>query len=111
MDALRGVVVLGVLDTGLAYIWNYRLITDDGPTVISTVTYLIPVVAVLFGAAVLGESVSLQVLAGMVIILAGVGLVRRTARQRPSPAVPARPRFDIQPIPASGPRYVSMSGS
>jgi len=78
LDALGSVIVLGVLGTGIAYILNYRLITDDGPTVASTVTYLIPVVAVLFGVAVLGESLSLRVLAGMIVVLAGVGLVRRT---------------------------------
>jgi hypothetical protein len=32
--------------TGAAYVLNYRLITDEGPTATSTVTYLLPVVAV-----------------------------------------------------------------
>lgn len=76
-DALGSVVVLGVLGTGIAYILNYRIVTDDGPTLASTVTYLIPVIAVLFGAAVLAESLSPRVLAGMVIVFVGVGLVRR----------------------------------
>ncbi len=87
VDALGSVVILGVLGTGIAYILNYRLILDDGPTVASTVTYLIPVVAVLFGVAVLDESLSLRVLAGMLVVLAGVSLVRRTA------AAPARPQI------------------
>ncbi|MGH3781555.1 MAG: DMT family transporter, partial [Pseudonocardiaceae bacterium] len=78
-DAVGSVAVLGLLGTGIAYILNYRLITDDGPTVASTVTYLIPVVALLFGVAVLGESLNLRVLAGMAVVLAGVGLVRRSA--------------------------------
>lgn len=91
-DALGSVVVLGVLGTAIAYIVNYRLITDDGPTVASTVTYLIPVVAVLFGAAALGESLSLRVLAGMIVVLAGVELVQRTTARPPIPAAaPARP--------------------
>src|SRR5579884_3093845 len=80
-DAGGSVIVLGVLDTGIAYILNYRLITDDGSTVASTVTYLIPVAAVLLGMVTLGESLGLRVFAGMVVVLAGVGLVRRTARQ------------------------------
>ena len=55
-------------------------------------TYLIPVVAVLFGAAALGESLTLQVYVGMVVVLAGVGLVQRTAVRPPIPvAAPARP--------------------
>lgn len=85
-DAVGSVAVLGLLGTGIAYILNYRLITDDGPTVASTVTYLIPVVAVLFGVAVLGESLSIRVLAGMAVVLAGVGLVRRSAGRSPDPA-------------------------
>jgi hypothetical protein len=68
MDALGSVIVLGALGTGIAYILNYRLITDDGATVASTVTYLIPVVAVLFGMVALGESLSLRVLSGMLVV-------------------------------------------
>ncbi|MFL6078025.1 MAG: DMT family transporter [Mycobacteriales bacterium] len=81
-DAAGSLAVLGLLGTGIAYLLNYRLITDDGPTLASTVTYLIPVMAVLFGAAVLGESLNGRELAGMVVVLAGVGLVRtvRTVR-------------------------------
>jgi len=94
-DALGSVAVLGLLGTGIAYILNYRLITDEGPTVTSTVTYLIPVVAVLFGAAVLGEPLNLRVLAGMAVVLAGVGLVRRTA------AGPPRAPGDTSPVLAS----------
>ncbi|HEX6405341.1 MAG TPA: DMT family transporter [Pseudonocardiaceae bacterium] len=103
-DALGSVIVLGVLGTGIAYILNYRLITDDGPTVASTVTYLIPVVAVLFGVAVLGESLSLRVLAGMVVVLAGVGLVRRTR-----PPVPV-PIPETSPSAATTPRHGDISG-
>lgn len=91
-DALGSVIVLGVLGTGIAYILNYQLITDDGPTVASTVTYLIPVVAILFGIALLGESLSLRVVAGMVVVLAGVGLVRRTRPPMPVAAAAATAR-------------------
>jgi drug/metabolite transporter (DMT)-like permease len=87
-DAVGSLIVLGVLGTGIAYILNYRLITDDGPTVASTVTYLIPVAAVLFGMVALGESLGLRVFVGMVVVLAGVGLVRRTARMPVPVAVP-----------------------
>jgi hypothetical protein len=69
-----------------AYILNYRLLADDGPTVASTVTYLIPVVAVLFGVTALGESLSPRVLVGMVVVLAGVGLARRGVTVPPTPS-------------------------
>ncbi len=95
-DAVGSVAVLGLLGTGVAYILNYRLITDDGPTVASTVTYLIPVVAVLLGVAALGESLSGLGLAGMAVVLAGVGLVRRGT------APPAGPRRRTANAGASG---------
>jgi len=69
--------LLGLLGTGIAYILNYSIIMSDGATAASTVTYLLPVVAIILGVAVLGEHVSLPVLAGIALILSGVALVRR----------------------------------
>ena len=40
-----------VLSTGIAYVLNYRLIQDEGPTAASMTNYLTPVVAVLLGVA------------------------------------------------------------
>ncbi|MGH3768078.1 MAG: DMT family transporter [Pseudonocardiaceae bacterium] len=98
VDALASVAVLGVLGTGIAYILNYRLLADDGPTVASTVTYLIPVVAVLLGGVVLGESLSPRVLAGMIVVLAGVGLARRGTT---SPPVPVTAKSGDAAVPGS----------
>ena len=68
---------------------NYRIISDDGPVLASTVTYLLPVVAVILGALVLAEPITLQLAAGVAIVLAGVALTRRKAADRP--AEPAQP--------------------
>ncbi|MEN3358159.1 MAG: hypothetical protein V7637_2141 [Mycobacteriales bacterium] len=76
-DAVAAVLVLGVLGTGAAYVLNYRLITDDGPTLTSTVTYLLPVVAVVLGVLVLNEPASWHLLAGTATVLAGIALIRR----------------------------------
>ncbi len=56
-NVVTSVIVLGVLGTGVAYVLNYRLITDEGATAASTVTYLLPIVAVLLGLAVLAEAI------------------------------------------------------
>lgn len=74
------VLVLGVLGTGLAYLLNYRIITDDGPTAASVVVYLLPVVSVLLGALALGERLEIQVLAGMAVILLAAALRRSDAQ-------------------------------
>jgi drug/metabolite transporter (DMT)-like permease len=68
------VVVLGVAGTGIAYVLNYRLIADEGATAASTVTYLLPIVAVLLGLAVLAEPVGWNLAVGALIVLAGVAL-------------------------------------
>jgi drug/metabolite transporter (DMT)-like permease len=62
---------------------NYRLITDEGPTATSTVTYLLPVVAVVLGIVVLGEPAAAHLLIGTGVVLVGIALVQR---RRPTPA-------------------------
>jgi len=81
-ESVAAIVVLGVIGTGFAYVLNYQIITSEGATVASTVTYLLPVVAIVLGVLVLGESVTVIVLAGIALVLAGVALTRH----RPKPA-------------------------
>jgi len=81
------VVILGVIGTGIAYVLNYQIITSEGATIASTVTYLLPVVAIVLGVLVLGESVTITALAGIALVLAGVALTRHHA-QVANPAEP-----------------------
>jgi drug/metabolite transporter (DMT)-like permease len=81
---VASVTVLGLVGTGYAFVLLNRLVADEGATSTSTVTYLLPVIAVLLGAVALGEELSLRVLAGMVVVLIGVMLSQR--RTRPLPA-------------------------
>jgi drug/metabolite transporter (DMT)-like permease len=75
--SLAGVVILGVLGTGVAYVLNYQIIASEGATVASTVTYLLPVVAIVLGVLALGETVTAAAIAGIALVLAGVALTRR----------------------------------
>ena len=75
-DAITALAILGCLGTGIAYILNYRLITDEGTTA-SIVTYLLPIVAVILGAAILGDHITAQIVGGMLIVLIGVAITRR----------------------------------
>ena len=63
----------------MALVLNYQIITSEGATVASTVTYLLPVVAIVLGVLVLGESITVTVLAGIALVLAGVALTRQRA--------------------------------
>jgi drug/metabolite transporter (DMT)-like permease len=86
-DAVIGLAILGAAGTGLAYVLNYRIISDDGPILASTVTYLLPVVAVVLGVIALDESISWRVLIGMITVLGGVILARRKPPASPQPRV------------------------
>ncbi len=65
-------LLLGAFGTGLAYIWNIAVLRAWGPTNVSTVTYLIPVVAVVLGFLVLGETLSWNEPVGAVLVLVGI---------------------------------------
>jgi drug/metabolite transporter (DMT)-like permease len=73
--ALSCVVALAVFSTAVAYIFYFRLIADVGPAKALTVTFLVPVFGVLWGAAFLGESVTGVKVLACAIILAGTSLV------------------------------------
>jgi drug/metabolite transporter (DMT)-like permease len=77
------IVLLGLFGTGVAYVLNYQIIYSEGATVASTVTYLLPVVAIVLGVVALGERLTPLVLAGIALILAGVALTRR--QRAPAP--------------------------
>ncbi len=66
--------VLGIACTALAYLLYFRLLARVGAVAASAVTFLIPVFASGWGALFLAEAVTLQMLAGGAVILAGTAL-------------------------------------
>ena len=74
--SVAAVAVLGIIGTGFAYVLNYQIITSEGATVASTVTYLLPVVAIALGVLVLSERITALMLCGIALILAGVAMTR-----------------------------------
>ena len=71
------ILALGLVCGAIAYLLYFRLIADIGPTGALTVTYLIPVFGVLWGAIFLGETVSASMLAGAGLVLLGTVFVLR----------------------------------
>ncbi|MBM3137066.1 MAG: hypothetical protein FJZ98_02640 [Chloroflexi bacterium] len=66
---------LGLLGSCLAYIIYFKLLYEIGPTRISMVTYIPPLVGVLLGAVSLGEQFHWQALFGALLILSGISIV------------------------------------
>ncbi|MET1043709.1 MAG: DMT family transporter [Microbacteriaceae bacterium] len=80
-------VLLGALGTGIAYVWFYNVLEAWGPTSTSTVTYVTPVVGVVLGALLLGETFSWHEPVGAALVLLGILLTQRKPRARvPEPA-------------------------
>jgi drug/metabolite transporter (DMT)-like permease len=76
-------LALGLLGSGLAYILYFRLIADLGASKASSVNYVVPVVAVVVGVIVLGEPVTLHLVAGGALVLASMAYARRQPRPAP----------------------------
>jgi drug/metabolite transporter (DMT)-like permease len=85
-NAWLAMLALGIMCTGVAYVLYFRLIENVGPARSLTVTFAIPVFAVIYGIIFLGESVSWWMLLCGLIIVCGTalsaGLVTRTSRGR-----------------------------
>ena len=65
---------LSLVCTGIAYVLYFRLIAHLGPANAISVTFLIPVFAVLWGALFLHERLTVTMVAGCVVVLTGTSL-------------------------------------
>ncbi len=71
LGPIAAVAALGIIGTGLAFAIFFGLMTTIGPARTFIVTYLSPAFAVVYGAFLLDEPISLATLAGLALILAG----------------------------------------
>lgn len=76
-EATLSLLALGLGGTGAAYIGYLWLIEVAGSVRASLVTYIIPLMALFLGWAVLGESIGLNTIAGFALIASGIAAVMR----------------------------------
>lgn len=84
-------LALAAFSTTGAFLLYFGLIASAGATATSTVTFLVPVSALLWGYLLLGERLGLQVLAGMTITLVGTAIATgllRLKRRLDAPPTP-----------------------
>jgi drug/metabolite transporter (DMT)-like permease len=79
---VASLLMLGCLGTGIAYVWSQNTVRAWGPTRASTVTYITPVVGVLLGILVLGETITWNEPVGALIIFLGILLAQDRLRRR-----------------------------
>jgi len=75
-------LLLGVLCTGVAFVYYYRLIARIGAPRASTVTYLIPLFGVIWAWLLLGEPLTPTMAVAGALILAGVALSQQRATKK-----------------------------
>lgn len=73
VPVILAVAALAVISTSLAYILYFRIISTAGATNASIVTLIVPPSAIVLGAVFLNETLSLEAMAGLLLI--GLGLL------------------------------------
>jgi drug/metabolite transporter (DMT)-like permease len=82
-------LALGILGTGVAYVLYYALLAGAGASRSILITYLVPAVALAYGAILLDEPLTISAVAGLGLVLGGValgtGVLRPTRAHTPVP--------------------------
>jgi drug/metabolite transporter (DMT)-like permease len=94
--AVLAVIALGLLCTALAYMLYYSLIDQVGGERAALANYLTPAFALFYGVLLLGESITLSAIIGLVLIIAGAEITLRGAADQRSRG-DARTRYDVHP--------------
>ena len=81
-ETIASILVLGLVGTGIAYLLFFALIQRAGANYATLVTYLVPPIALAYGAVFLGERFGAAALGGLALILGGVVLGTGRVRLR-----------------------------
>lgn len=74
LQAWGSVLFVAILCTGVAYVLYFRLIEAAGPSKTLTVTFMIPVFAIVYGVLFLGEELTLWMMLCACVIICGTAL-------------------------------------
>jgi drug/metabolite transporter (DMT)-like permease len=83
-NAWLSVLALALASTAFAYTLFFQIIAEAGAPVVSLVTLLVPVRAILLGITFLGESLSINQIAGMTMIGGGHWVLNRAMGSKPA---------------------------
>jgi drug/metabolite transporter (DMT)-like permease len=75
-------LALGVLCTGISFVWNFKLISLAGSLVSSTVIYFVPVVAILISVIFTSETITWYQLVGCSTVLFGAAVSQGRLRRK-----------------------------
>jgi len=78
---LSSLLGLGLLCTGFAYIFYFKLMTEESPRTAVSVVLLIPVFGTIFGAVFLHEAITLTKIIGCITILVSMKFILNLSKQ------------------------------
>jgi drug/metabolite transporter (DMT)-like permease len=87
-ETIMAILVLGFVGTAIAYLLFFELIQRAGPNYATLVTYLVPPIALAYGAIFLDERFGAAAIGGLALILFGVALGTGRLRLRRRAIVP-----------------------
>jgi drug/metabolite transporter (DMT)-like permease len=90
-DTLLGMLALGALGSGIAYVLSNHIVIEAGATVASSVTYIAPLFAIVAGSVFLAEPLEWYQPVGGAVVLLGVAIAQgrvRLPRRAEAPVVP-----------------------
>ena len=76
-ESLLALTHLGLVSTGMAFLMRYYIILRAGAVFLSYVAFIIPMFGILFGILFLGETISVNTMGAVVLILSGVYMGRK----------------------------------
>jgi drug/metabolite transporter (DMT)-like permease len=75
-NSVAAMLALGILGTGIAYVVYYRLLAEVGSAIGSAVTYMSPIVGVILGVLLLGETITWNEPVGAAVVLFGAAVAQ-----------------------------------
>jgi drug/metabolite transporter (DMT)-like permease len=93
LKVIGAVIVLGIVNTFIAYLLYFALIQNWGASRATTVGYVLPPVSVFLGAIFNGEPIDFQIILGTILIVGGVALANLLGPKRSPEAAPVIPEI------------------
>jgi drug/metabolite transporter (DMT)-like permease len=87
--AAGSVIVLGIVCTAVAFLVMFALIAEAGPARMTLITYINPAVAILLGALILDEPITVGILIGFPLIILGSILGTWRSSREPDSTAPS----------------------
>lgn len=88
LPVIIAVLILALICSAVAFVVFFALIAEIGPSRATAVTYVNPAVAIVAGAILLGEKVTVWTIVGFVLVIAGSWLVTWRGSTKPPSTVP-----------------------